>query len=440
MILILKRDPTMRKICFVTSGRTYMPPIRGGAVAQLVHLILSENERAPRFEITVICHANPDTVELQRAFRYTQFINVTTWGANFYKFVWKVRGLLKRITGKSYYYLHVYEGKVDRYLLRHASEYDLVIAEACDPNQFFHAARCHGRNLFCLHAHNTFPSNKGLDYCHGSLLAVSECEHRTYAGTSSLPPHRMITLLNGIDVAKFAKTRHEDYYDKLRGELGFEKDDFVVVFCGRIVPIKGVLELIEAVLKIDDPRLKLLIVGSSDFGLGNSGSYVGRVKELSLGHPDRIKYTGFIANDLMGDYYHLARVGVVPSTGVEGLPLVLLEMMAAGLPTVATPIGGMREAGTDATTIFVDNDEHLVDNISKNILSFMENEDLRSACAAAARERAAFFDKTEYFLRFSEAVDKLVEDNCGARREKSRGLARDSSEARPASGEYNGGA
>lgn len=401
----------MRKICFVTSGRTFMPPIAGGAVAQLVHLICQENERTPQFEITVICHSNPATVELQHLFSYTKFINVTTWGKGFYQFVWKVRGLLSKITGKSYYYLHVYEGKVDRYLLHHASDYNLVIAEACDRNQFRHAAKRHGRNLFCLHAHAIFPSNRDLDFCHGSLLAVSECERHTYASTSSLPPHRTIALLNGIDVAKFALSRHDDDYDRLRGEHGFEKNDFIVAFCGRIVPEKGVLELIEAVLRIDNPHLKLLIVGSSDFGLGNSGAYVNRVKELSLSHINRIKYTGFIANDLLGDYYHLAHIGVVPSTGLEGFPLVLLEMMAAGLPTIATPMGGMIEGGIDATTIFVDNDENLVDSLSKNIQMLYDNEKLRMIYAVNARKRAADFDKPKYFFRFCEAVNKLIDDN-----------------------------
>lgn len=49
----------------------------------------------------------------------------------------------------------------------------------------------------------------------------------------------------------------------------FTDDDFIVIFCGRIMREKGVLELLQAISEIDDQHVKLMIVGSADFGPSN---------------------------------------------------------------------------------------------------------------------------------------------------------------------------
>ena len=44
----------MRKICFVTCGALPVPAIKGGAIEQLIELLINENERTPKFEFTVV--------------------------------------------------------------------------------------------------------------------------------------------------------------------------------------------------------------------------------------------------------------------------------------------------------------------------------------------------------------------------------------------------
>ena len=57
-------------------------------------------------------------------------------------------------------------------------------------------------------------------------------------------------------------SRHVDAAERrrIRSSLGFTDDDFIVIFCGRIMREKGVLELLQAISEIDDQHVKLMIV------------------------------------------------------------------------------------------------------------------------------------------------------------------------------------
>jgi len=108
------------------------------------------------------------------------------------------------------------------------------------------------------------------------------------------------------------------------------------VFSGRLSPEKGVLQLIEALENLRECRV--LIAGG--------GPLEGRVREAAAGHP-HLEYLGELPPDraraILGD----ARVLVFPSIWYEGFPMTILEAFAAGVPVVASRIGGLPEIVTD---------------------------------------------------------------------------------------------
>lgn len=400
----------MKNICFITSSKTLMPPIKGGAVAQLIHLICKENEKQPQFHITVISHSNKETLLLQSKFKYTKFINYHNGGYILNKFIWKIRGFLRLFTNKSFYFLHPYEIQVNQYLGNHTNVFDLIIAEACDKNQFEYAVKRYGNSRFCFHAHYVLQSNSQMDYCHGSLISLSKYSLNKYLSTSTLNQKRAFLLHNAIDISAFTTILKDHPNIKLKNQLGFQPDDFVIAFCGRLVPEKGVLELIQAVLSINISKIKLLIIGSSNFGLGNSGKYAQKVLKISK-NSDRIKYTGFIPNNKIPEYYKIADIGITPSRCEEGFCLVLLEMMASGLPTIATERGGMTEVATPKTTLFIKDDYNIVTSIKQGILDLYYSPEKRKVYSQNAVERSLLFDKSIYFENFTNIVNNIVEQN-----------------------------
>ncbi|MCJ7743709.1 MAG: glycosyltransferase [Dehalococcoidales bacterium] len=125
-----------------------------------------------------------------------------------------------------------------------------------------------------------------------------------------------------------------------RQELGW-RDDRIVLFVGRIDPLKGIDRLLEAVACLPDTRgLRLIIVG----GDGQSESEIERLHQLAraLGIQDLVTFLGLIKHERMPYFYSAADVCVVPSY-YESFGLVALESLACGTPVVTTDVGDLRK-------------------------------------------------------------------------------------------------
>lgn len=402
----------MKRICFVTSGSLPVPAVRGGAVEQLVQQLCEDNERTPRFEITCVTKYDAEAIEHQHAFRHTKFVNVKTRGKLYYWITQKIHGLIYRVTGIKNPLVYIYEWRTNKYLLRHTQDFDMFIAEACDMMLLKILSKKIGRERVCLHLHGLQQSTPQYDRIFGNLLAVSNYIRENYISTAhSLPAYRALTLMNGIDVSRFSKKLPDEEREKMRKQIGLGKDDFVVVFCGRIIKEKGVKPLVEAVLGIPNTQVKLLIIGASNFGNGNKGTYPQEVYDLANRHLDRICFTGFLKNENLWKYYKLADIGVTPSMWNEPFCLVLLEMLASGLPTIATHMGGIPEIATSETTIFVENDSCIVDSLREAILKLHSSPNKRKEMSQAAMKRSLQFDRDKYFETFCQQVNYLIGKN-----------------------------
>lgn len=396
----------IKKICFVTAGCYPVPNVKGGAIEHLITLLCQCNEEKQNFDFTVITHSNANAQILQNNYTHTRFINIDTLGEFVYRMIWKVRGLLRYFSSRSFCTLHIYEHRVNKYLTRNATEFDLIIAEGCDPALLTSIARKHGKEKICLHLHAAMKANKQTDATYGHLFAVSEYVRKNYLSTSTLPHYQSAILFNGINLAGFQKSLSHEEKAQYRTRLGFTTDDFILIFCGRIIPEKGLKELIQTVLSITNKPIKLLIVGTSNFASGDKGGYPQEVKELASQHSDQIKFTGFVDNKQLYKYYKTADIGVVPSICEDACPLVLPEMLSCGLPTIATLSGGIPEIGTKDTTLFVDKDKDIILNIRKAIMQLYENPALRNQMRQAALKRSEKFDKATFYESFCGLINQ----------------------------------
>lgn len=402
----------MKRVCFVTSGVLPVPAVRGGAVEQLVQQLCEDNERTPRFEIICITQYDEEAVKRQSFYCHTQFVNIKTGGRMLRWVNKKMHALIRHITGKSIPRVYIYGFCADKYLMRHVDEFDMVIAEACDLLLLKPLSKRIGREKLCLHVHGPLQANFDLESIYGNILAISDFIKRNYMITSHImSENNALILMNAIDINRFDKSLPSSERDELRARLGIGKFDFVTIFCGRIIKEKGISQLMQAVIGIKDSSFKLLIVGSSDFGNGNKGAYPKEVLKLSKQYKDRILFTGFIKNENLWKYYKLADIGVVPSLWTEPFCLVLLEMMASGLPTIATRMGGIPEVATSETTTFVENDSCIVDSLRGAILNLHSSPNKRKEMSQAAVKRSLKFDRSKYFEKFCQQVNYLIEKN-----------------------------
>ena len=110
--------------------------------------------------------------------------------------------------------------------------------------------------------------------------------------------------------------------DDIERRYGLQKDGYIL-FLGRLVPEKGVHDLISAYKGLSADRKLVIAGGSSD-----SSDYMQSLIALADGDPNII-FTGFVQGRLLEELYSNAYVYVLPSS-LEGMPLSLLEAMSYG--------------------------------------------------------------------------------------------------------------
>jgi len=113
----------------------------------------------------------------------------------------------------------------------------------------------------------------------------------------------------------------------------------MVLYAGRVEPLKGIDIAIEAVAKLEINELVNLIVVGGD---STSADMVADLKRLaeSLGIAERVNFVGSISQSELADFYRAADVLIFPSY-YESFGLVALESMASGTPVVASRVGGL---------------------------------------------------------------------------------------------------
>jgi sugar transferase (PEP-CTERM/EpsH1 system associated) len=148
---------------------------------------------------------------------------------------------------------------------------------------------------------------------------------------------QVMTIANGIDERRFAATAPQGGLPVLPGE----SRDLVIGTVARLAPEKGLNRLIDAfaIVRQTRPRVRLMIVGDGP----ERGQLEAQVDRLGI--RPAVSFLGYRDN-----VEHVVRQFdlFVLSSLTEGIPLALLEAMAAGIPPVATAVGGVPEVVVDA--------------------------------------------------------------------------------------------
>ena len=129
----------------------------------------------------------------------------------------------------------------------------------------------------------------------------------------------------------------------IRERWGLEQDGYLL-YLGRLVPEKGVEDLIRAFQRIRTEK-RLVIAGAAD-----SEAYLRKLKALAAGE-ERILFTGFAEGTVLTELYSNAWVYILPST-LEGMPLSLLEAMSYGNCCLVSDLPECKETAGDRAAYF----------------------------------------------------------------------------------------
>jgi Glycosyltransferase len=182
----------------------------------------------------------------------------------------------------------------------------------------------------------------------------------------------------GIDVERFYRENNkESEVDEIRKELGIEKDDFVLLFVGRLAAEKNVTFLIENQVNLikENKKCKLIIIGDGP----ETDLYKRQARKLGIG--DSVIFTGKVPWAEINKYYQIPNIFVTAShTETQGL--TLLEAMAASVPVVALEDEAFREVVVEDLNgyLFKDKKEY-----RKYILKIMKDQSVFERLSRQAR-------------------------------------------------------
>lgn len=154
-----------------------------------------------------------------------------------------------------------------------------------------------------------------------------------------VPADRVHTVYQGADRERFTPRDPA----AARARLGIPTDGRVLVFVGSLLPVKGVDVMLDACAraKADGTDFRLYLVGDGPA----RADLEARAARLSLGAT--VRFVGSVRQHLLPDWYRAADLTVMASRS-EGIPNVLREAMACGVPFVATRVGGIHEIADPA--------------------------------------------------------------------------------------------
>jgi D-inositol-3-phosphate glycosyltransferase len=202
-------------------------------------------------------------------------------------------------------------------------------------------------------------------------------------------PNKMVIVPPGVDVSHFYPIPP----DEAKSFVGLKPEDRMILFVGRIEPLKGVDTLIQAMACLDlkganRPVHLAIIGGDPSASPEQMTAEMARLQKMctDLGLDESVVFLGKRDQDTLPYYYSAAEVLVMPSH-YESFGMVALEAMACGTPVIASEVGGLAYLVRDGETGFTIPAEE-PDTLCEKLSWLLNKPELHAKMSAQAAEYA----------------------------------------------------
>lgn len=234
------------------------------------------------------------------------------------------------------------------------------------------------------------------------LVAVGKDVRRALVENEGLPADRIEVIYNGIDIERFERRRGEAG-SALRKQLGISEAATLVVQVARLSPLKDHGTAVRAIAESRgaDAEIHLVVVGT--------GPEESRLRQAiaECEVADRVHCVG-LRHDIPAI---LSEADVLLLTSIsEGIPLTVIEGMAAGLPIVSTAVGGLTEIIEDPTHGFLQPaGDHA--GLARRLCQLARDPRLRKQMGQAGHRRAReLFSEATMHHQYEVMMERMLED------------------------------
>jgi D-inositol-3-phosphate glycosyltransferase len=250
------------------------------------------------------------------------------------------------------------------------------------------------------------------------ILEIADCiifstpaEEQQIKNLYQHQPKKFRIIPPGVDTSRF----YPISVDEARQAIGVPSQNCMLLYVGRIEPLKGIDTLIRAIALMDRtgimsecPHFLAIIGGDPNTSEGELSHEMQRLQSLcdELKVDDLVIFLGKQNQETLPYYYSAAQVVIVPSH-YESFGLVALEAMACGTPVVASQVGGLAYLIQDGITGFSipDGDPHL---LAARLTTLISDENLRNRMGKQANAYAQSYDWQIIAAQISQLYSELI--------------------------------
>ena len=401
------------KIAVITSGFLPVPPSKGGAVENLLYNLIKENEVNEKFEFEIFSIYNEEASKIAKEYKKTKFQFIKTNKVIEFcdlLIFYFAKNILKKENSQSYRFIFqrlFYLKKVSKALKLY--NYDKILLEN-HPTQYLalkwkkNYKKYDGRYYY--HCHNEFPGTYGCNAIiqkTKKILCVSEFISKKIQKNLNIEKDKIYVLKNGVDTKKFEHIFDDQEIVDLKRKLKIEPNDKVLLFTGRLIPQKGVKEILLSIQNLSQ-KYKLLILGAALNDLKVETKYEKDIKEL-INHNKNVIFTGFISYEEIWKFYKIADIAVLPSIWDDPAPLTIIEATIAGLPIITTDSGGIPEYVNTKCAIILDRNKDLINQLAINIDKLLGNNELRRKMGEESIKISQNRNVENYYKNFVKGME-----------------------------------
>lgn len=240
------------------------------------------------------------------------------------------------------------------------------------------------------------------------IVAATPAEMAQLQWLYQADSRKIVIIPPGVDISRFYPIPK----DEAQEVIGVPPCERMLLFVGRIEPLKGLDTLIRAlaIMRAQGVYVCLMVIGGDPDQASLDGqTEMSRLKTLcaAAGLEDLVTFIGKRSQDTLPYYYSAAEVVVMPSF-YESFGMVALEAMACGAPVVASQVGGLAYLVQDGVTGFsvpVDDPQMLADRLTLILSDPLLRQRLGLQAVAVAREYAWEKITDRILCLYSELLD-----------------------------------
>ncbi len=241
------------------------------------------------------------------------------------------------------------------------------------------------------------------------IIVATLAEHSQLRFLYKVSDRKLTVIPPGVDTCHF----YPIPADEAKQFIGLKPEDRMVLYVGRIEPLKGVDTLIRAMscLRVNElhrPVQLAIIGGEPDASPQEMSAEMARLQrlcdELCMG--GMVVFLGKRGQDTLPYYYSAAELLVMPSR-YESFGMVALEAMACGTPVIASDVGGLGFLVQDGETGFTVPDGE-PDKLCDKLSLLLSDHELREKMGKCAKEAAQSYDWTKIATQIVDVYEGLV--------------------------------